>query len=138
MATGADASVNEQQRASLVKSKALELKGQFDAALANAEWAAEFVGPAAAQFVFLAKGLEARGKVDEAFLRYRQAVAVEPENVEAHLAFARFLLKGDNEPAAVHHLQEAYLIDPTNKWTTEQLARRGVLPYLASERAPNP
>lgn len=120
------------------KSMALELKGQFDAALANAEWAAEFVGPAAAQFLFLAKGLEARGQLDDAFLRYRQAVAVEPKNVEAHLAFARFLLKGDNEAAAVHHLQEAYLIDPTDTWTTDQLARRGALPYLTSERDPNP
>ena len=51
------------------KNIALELKGQFDEALKHAEWAAEFVGPSARQYVFLAQELEERGDRDGALLR---------------------------------------------------------------------
>jgi tetratricopeptide (TPR) repeat protein len=114
------------------KNIALELKGQFEEALKHAEWAAEFVGPSARQYVFLAKELEQRGDVDGALLRFRQAVAVEPDNVEAHVAFARFLLHHNHEPAAIYHLQAAYRLDPLNDWVVEQLAIRSVLPPLAA------
>ena len=39
---------------------ALKLQGQFDEALARAEWAAEFVGPSAKQYMMLAAELEER------------------------------------------------------------------------------
>ncbi|RME38786.1 MAG: hypothetical protein D6788_06750 [Planctomycetota bacterium] len=112
------------------KNVALELKGQFEQALKEAEWTARNVGPAAKNYLFLARELEERGDVDGALLRYRQAVAIEPRNVDAHIAFARFLLKHDNEKAAVHHLQAAYRLDPLNEWVMDQLARRGKLPPL--------
>ena len=53
------------------KNRALELKGQFEQALQQAEWAREFVGPSARQQVFLARELEERGDMDGALLRYR-------------------------------------------------------------------
>lgn len=117
------------------KTMALELRGQFDASLANAEWAATFVGPSAKQYLFLAKELEERGDLDGALLRYRQAVTLEPDNVNVHLAMARFLLGYGNEEAAVYHLQAAYRLDPTNEWATNQLMRRGAIPALASDRS---
>jgi tetratricopeptide (TPR) repeat protein len=120
------------------KNVALELKGQFDEALKHAEWAAKFVGPSAKQYVFLAEELEERGDVDGAMLRYRQAVAVEPDNPKAHVAFARFLLRSKNEPAAVHHLQLAYRLDPSDDWVVDQLAARGAVPPLAPETARTP
>jgi tetratricopeptide (TPR) repeat protein len=121
------------------KNIALELKGQFEEALKHAEWAAEFVGPSAKQYLFLAKELEQRGDVDGALLRFRQAVAMEPDNAGAHVAFARFLLDHKNEPAAVHHLQAAYRLDPLNEWVVEQLAVRSALPPLstASDKGPH-
>lgn len=120
------------------KSRALELKGQFDEALKHAEWAVKFVGPAARQFLFLAQELEERGDVDGALLRYRQAVAVESDNFQAHVAFAQFLLRHSNEPAAVHHLQVAYRLNPNNPWVLDQLASRGAVPVLARPTAARP
>ncbi len=114
------------------KNVALELQGQFDEALKHAEWTAEFVGPSAGQYVFLASELEERGDVDGALLRYRQAVAMEPDDLEAHTAFARFLLRHNNEAAAIHHLQLAYKLSPLDEWVVEQLATRGALPPLAA------
>ena len=115
------------------KNVALELKGQFDEALEHAEWVAEFVGPSAKQYVFLAQELEERGDDDGALLRYRQAVAMEPGNASAHRAFAEFLLRNNNEPAAVHHLQAAYRLDPTDRWVFAELVARGKVPPLASK-----
>jgi len=116
---------------------AQELKGQFDEALRTAEWAADFVGPSARQYLFLARELEQRGDTDGALLRFRQAVAVEPRNAEAHRAFAKFLLSHKNEAAAVHHLQRAYLLEPTDPWVLGELAARSAVPPLA-QRPPGP
>lgn len=104
---------------------ALEQKGRFEAALDQSKWAAQFVGPSARQFLFLAQDLEERNDKDGAMLRYRQAVVVEPHNAEAHRAFARFLLKHRNERAALYHLRTAYRLDPADTWVQEQLAARG-------------
>ena len=117
---------------------ALKLKGQFDEALEHAEWAAEFVGPSAKQYVLLARELVQRGDDDAALLRFRQAVAIEPRNAEAHRAFAKFLLAYDNEPAAVYHLQQAYRLDPADPWVIAKLAERKALPRLTAEKEPAP
>jgi len=131
--------VDPGHEASIVgKNIALELKGQFDEALQHAQWAAEFVGPAAKQYVFLARELEERGDRDGALLRYRQAVAMEPGSAEAHRAIAEFLLRNRNETAAVKHLQAAFRLDPTDKWVLAQLAERGAVPTIAPERAAKP
>ncbi len=97
------------------KNIALELKGQFEEALKHAEWAAEFVGPSARQQIFLASELEERGDFDAALLRYQQAVAMEPKNPNAHVAFAEFLGRHNNEAAATYHLQEADRLNPRGK-----------------------
>ena len=117
---------------------ALRLKGQFDEALESAEWAARFVGPSAQQYIFLARELEQRGDVDGAYLRYRQAVAMEPGNAVAHTAFARFLIKEGNERAAVYHLRVAYRLNPLEEWVTAELIARGALPALAEPPAEAP
>lgn len=116
------------------KSVALKLKGQFEKALQNAEWAAEFTGPSARQFTFLAKSLEERGDIDGAFLRYRQAISAEPQSFDAHRNFAAFLLKHGTEQAAVFHLQTAYRINPLDSWVTDELSKRGAIPALVSQR----
>lgn len=110
------------------KNVALELKGQFDEALKQAEWVAEFVGPSARHQVFLAQELEERGDVDGAYLRYRQAVAMEPRNASAHAAFARFLLRQDKESAGLYHLQAAYRLNPSDRSVADELIARHALP----------
>ncbi len=106
---------------------ALELKGQFERALQNAEWTAKFVGPRAKQHIFLAREYEKRGDHDAALLRYRQAVVMEPNNAEAHVAIADFLIRHRQDAAAIHHLRAALRIEPHNTWAREQLAARGAL-----------
>jgi Flp pilus assembly protein TadD len=61
-------------------------------------------------------------------LRYRQAVAVEPKSASAHVAFAKFLLRNDNDRAAMFHLAEANRLNPKDKWVAEQLAMHGLPP----------
>jgi tetratricopeptide (TPR) repeat protein len=109
---------------------ALELKGQFDKALEQAEWVAEFVGPSARQQIFLANELEERGDIDGALLRYRQAVRMEPRNPEAHAAFAEFLNRRNNEKMAIHHWQIAYKLDPSNRKVAQALIARRSLPPI--------
>lgn len=104
---------------------ALELKGDYEEALAQAEWAAKNVGPSAERQIFLARELEERGDVDEALVNYRAAVAMEPKNADAHVAIAQFLLRHNHEAGALHHLRVAYQLDPRNAWVIEQLAMRG-------------
>lgn len=120
------------------KNIALELKGQFDEALAHAEWAAEFVGPRARQYVFLAQQREERGDVDGAMLGYRQAVAMEPGDVNAHVAFAKFLMRHGQGDEAVPLLQVAYQINPLDQWVFEQLSTRGAVPVLTKSASETP
>lgn len=120
------------------KTIALKLKGQFGLALEHVEWAAEFVGPSAKQYVLLAAELEERGDEDGAFLRFRQAVAIEPRSAAAHRAFAEFLLRNDNERMAVYHLKRAYRLNPRDQWVMDQLVARSALPPLALGEEPAP
>lgn len=120
------------------KNIALELKGQFDAALGQAEWAAEYIGPSAEQQVWLAHELEERGDYDQALRRFRMAVAMEPKDAGAHVAFAEFLLRRNNEAAAVAHYQAAYRLDPKNRAAAEALIARGALPEVVPAAAGRP
>jgi tetratricopeptide (TPR) repeat protein len=120
------------------KNRALELKGQFDEALKQAEWSLKFIGPSSRQFLFLARELEERGDKDGALLRYRQAIAAEPRNADAQVAMAKFLLREGNEPGAIHYLQQAHRLNPRDPWVTEQLTSRGVLPVVPAAGAGAP
>ncbi len=117
---------------------ALELKGQFEEALKHAEWVAEFVGPSAKQQIFLAVEFEQRGDLDAALMRYRQGVSMEPNNTEAHIATARFLMRHNNDNAAYHHLVEANRLDPRNQWVEEQLDLHNRPDRVASKRGTSP
>ena len=120
------------------KNRALELKGQFEDALKQAEWTAKYVGPSAREYIFLARELEERGDKDGALLRYRQAVTMEPKNIEGYVAMAQFLIRERNEPEAVRYLQEAHTINPRDEWVVEQLNKRGMLPIVPARTAAVP
>lgn len=89
------------------RTAAFELKGQFEKALKQAEWASRFVGPMARQYIFLAREHEDRGDMDLARLRYRQAVVLEPDNPEAHQAYGEFLQRRNLHDEASVELREA-------------------------------
>lgn len=117
------------QSATIAKNNALELKGKFDSALSEAEWAAAFVGPSAQAYLYLASELEERGDLDAALLRHRQAVAIEPHNATAYAALGQFLLRQDRTDAAIEALQRAYELDPLTP---------GVVKTLTDLKAPLP
>lgn len=120
------------------KNVALELQGQFERALKQAEWAAEFIGPSVKQYIFLADELEQRGDLDGAHLRYRQAVAMEPKSAYAHASFARFLLRCGREDLAVEELRVARSLNPRDEWVNAELAARGIGVKVAAKKGNSP
>ena len=114
------------QAALVGKNIALELKGQFEEALAVAQWAAQFVGPAARQQIFLAREMEERGDLDAARLRLLQAVAMEPDNAAAHEALGLFYRRIGQQDAALRHLLRANRLDPNRPEPRAALAEFGV------------
>jgi len=113
------------QASLIAKNDALELRGKFDEALRDAEWAMTFVGPSARAHLFMADELEERGDFDGAMLRFRQAVAIEPDNPKAHASFGRFLLRLGDRKAAVDHLNRAYELNPLESGVAESLTDLG-------------
>lgn len=114
------------QAALVAKNEALELKGRYEEALRGAEWAMTFVGPSARAQLFLAGELEERGDVDGALLRYRQAVAMEPDSAGAQAAFARFLDRIGKRAMSITHLKRAYTLNPLEPGVAEMLTAQGV------------
>ena len=108
------------------RNEALNYKGLHDRALHSAEWAMTFVGPSARAQMFVARELEQRGDMDGALLRYRQAVAMEPENALAHAEFGKFLHRIGRKNEAILHLEQAYRLDPLQPGVARLLAAEGV------------
>ena len=113
------------QAALVGKNIALELKGQFEEALAVAQWAAEFVGPSARQQIFLAREMEERGDPDAARLRLLQAVAMEPANAAAHEELGLFYRRIGERDLALRHLTRANRIDPARPRAATALGELG-------------
>jgi tetratricopeptide (TPR) repeat protein len=113
------------QPAIIGKNRALELKGQYEEALRTAHWAARFVGPSAEQFLFLGAEYEQRSDYDAAFLRYRQAVALEPSNPETHKAMGLLFRRTGNEQKAVEALMRSLQLDPTQADVASALREMG-------------
>lgn len=125
------------QPAILGKNRALELKGQFEDALRTAHWAARFVGPSAEQFIFLGKEYEERGDYDAAYLRYRQAVALEPANPQTHKTIGLLFRRTGNTRAATDALMNSLRLDPTQQDVSDILREMGE-PVPAVESEPGP
>lgn len=120
------------------KSVALRLKGRFDEALEHAQRVSQYVRPSARQYMFLARELEHSGAVDDAEIRHRQAVDIEPENPLAHKSLADFLARHEKGEAAIYHWQMAYKLDPFNREVAEQLIKRNAIPSPLRTVSKNP
>jgi Flp pilus assembly protein TadD len=107
------------------KNRAEELKGQFDAALRTADWAANYVGPSAEQFLWLGAEYEERGDLDMAQLRYKQAQLMEPKNPKVFAALGRVQLHAGNKAGAARALHQALDLDPANKEASDLLREMG-------------
>jgi tetratricopeptide (TPR) repeat protein len=107
------------------KNRAQELQGQFEEALKTAHWAAQFVGPSAEQFLFLGKQYQERGDYDAAFLRYKQAVQMEPNNPKTHKAIGLLFKRVKRNDMAVKALSVSLQIDPTQQDVADALRELG-------------
>lgn len=113
-------------RASIIgKNRAQELKGQFEEALRTAHWAAQYVGPSADQFVFLAAEYEERGDLDGALLRLRQATAIDPNDASAHRALGMLYHKVGQDHEAIVALNRSLQLDPMQQDVAQLLRDLG-------------
>jgi tetratricopeptide (TPR) repeat protein len=110
------------------KNMALEAKQRFEAALAVAKWAVQYVTPTARQQIFLARELEERADPDGALLRYRQAVELEPGSAYAHAELGRFYVRIGRKAEARDALLTAYRLDPTEPGVLDALRELGATP----------
>jgi len=108
------------------RNDALEFKGRYADALHGAEWAMTFTGPSARAHLFVAQELEERGDIDGALLRYRQAVAIEPNSAKAHAALGQFLVRIGWTKDAIEHLEAAYRLNPLEPGVAQALTDSGV------------
>ena len=110
------------------KTRAQELKGQFEEALRTAHWGSKFTGPSADQQIFLAEEYERRGDMDAALLRLRQGVAMEPDNPAAHKALGLFYKRLGDPSAAAAALRESLRLDPNQPDVVSVLQTLGESP----------
>jgi len=95
------------------KAKALKIKADRKDALAVADWIGRNLELSADSLIARGQAYEAAGELERAYVSYRQAVALEPENAHAHECLGRFLLKIGRKDEAVKHLQKAYRLKPS-------------------------
>lgn len=94
------------------KTEALKRKGEGEAALALADWAASACGPRAKMHIFRAREYAQHGDVDKALAIFQEAVRVEPRNPATHVELGRFYARFDKRAEAMSSLKRAYELDP--------------------------
>ena len=115
-------------RAIQAKTDALKLKGENQAALAVANWAAAYVGPQAKMLIMKGRQYAQAGDIDNAQLAFQQAVSIEEKNPAAHAELGLFYMRCGNKGKAVESLQRAYDLDPGSPTVVAALAKLGATP----------
>lgn len=91
---------------------ALKRKGEHEAALALADWAAETCGPRAKMYVFQAREYAEYGDADHALAVLQKAVSIEPNNAATHAELGRFHARYGNRREAIDSLRRASDLKP--------------------------
>jgi len=115
-------------RAMQAKADALKLKGQNQAALDVANWAAAYVGPQAKMLIMKGRQYAQAGDIDNAQLSFKQAVSIEEKNPAAHAELGLFYMRCGNKAKAIESLQRAYDLDPGSPNVVAALAKLGATP----------
>ena len=115
-------------RAMQAKTDALKLKGENQAALEVANWAATYVGPQAKMLIMKGRQYAQAGDIDNAQLAFKQAVSIEEKNPAAHAELGLFYMRCGNKPKAVESLQRSYDLDPGAPGVVAALAKLGATP----------
>lgn len=110
------------------KAEVLEMKGQYEDAVRLAIWAKDNVGTDRGQLIMLAQKLAEGGDYDNALIRLRQAVALNPDDAYANAELGRFYIKISRQEEGIEALQRAYRINPSEPGVVDMLAELGYAP----------
>ncbi|MEK6642286.1 MAG: tetratricopeptide repeat protein [Planctomycetota bacterium] len=117
-------------RAMQGKADALKLKGENQAALRVANWAAAYVGPQAKMLILKGRQYAQAGDIDNAQLAFKQAVSIEDGSPAAHAELGLFYMRCGNRAKAIEHLQRAYDLNPGAPDVLAALAKLGATPRV--------
>jgi tetratricopeptide (TPR) repeat protein len=105
------------------KNRALEVCRSWESALDVAQWASRQAGPQAKYYIFLAHEMEQRKDFDGAWLAYKQAAQIEPDNATAHAELGTFYMRMGDDASARQELMQASLLNPSEPGVADALAQ---------------
>lgn len=97
-----------------VRVEILKLRGEIEAAVRTAQWGTKVQGPNAKSLLLMAKTYVDVGAYDEAQVAIRQAIAVDPYNVDVRTQAAKFYEKLGKPELAREQYEEIYRLDQAN------------------------
>lgn len=110
------------------KAEVLEMKGQYEDAVRLAIWAKDNVGTDRGQLIMLAQKLAEGGDYDNALIRLKQAVALNPNDSYANAELGRFYVMIGRREDGIDSLQRAYRLNPSEPGVIDMLAELGFTP----------
>jgi Flp pilus assembly protein TadD len=110
------------------KAEVLEMKGQYEDAVRLAIWAKDNVGTDRGQLIMLAQKLAEGGDYDNALVRLKQAVALDPHDAYANAELGRFYVMIGRRDDGIDALQRAYRLNPSEPGVIDLLAELGFAP----------
>jgi tetratricopeptide (TPR) repeat protein len=102
-------------QATQVRVEIMKLRGDVEAAVRTAQWGTRVQGPNAKSLLLMAKTYMDVGAYDEAQVSIRQAIAVDPYNVEVRKEAAGFYEKLGKPDLAREQYEEIYRLDQANQ-----------------------
>jgi tetratricopeptide (TPR) repeat protein len=110
------------------KKRALELRGEYDKAIAVLKESERLLGASAKSRIQIAQDYEQRGDTDNALLAYRQAVALEPLDAVAHAELGRFYKRIGRKDDAIAELTRAHRLNADRADVVGDLQALGAWP----------
>ncbi len=104
-----------------VRVEILKMRGEIEAAVRTAQWGAKVQGPNAQSLLLMAKTYMEVGAYDEAQVTIRQAIAVDPYNVDVRTQAAKFYEKIGKPDLAREQYEEIYQMDQANPDVLDKL-----------------
>jgi len=115
----------------------MKLRGEIDAMIKTSKWGTKVQGPSAASLLLEAKTYMEAGAYDEAEVAIKQALAVDPHDVNAHIQAGQFYEKIGKHEQSLQQYEEAYRLDPTHTEALGNITQLGgIAPETQSPPAP--
>jgi tetratricopeptide (TPR) repeat protein len=114
-----------------VRVEILKLRGEIEAAVRTAQWGTKVQGPNAKSLLLMAKTYMDVGAYDEAQVSIRQAIAVDPYNIDVRTQAAKFYEKLGKPDLAREQYEEIYRLDQANPEAKKQIGTESEAPAEA-------